>query len=359
MVVLMASGAAVLADAPAGKTNTVGAATAFPCEPGQTSDEIKAVAKPEWSYFVYLPKDYTPTRKWPVMFIMSPGGGGAGALGRYVEGAEMNNWILACSVQSRNNFDRSGDAIMAMVDDVARRLPIDPKRMYSSGFSGGSRQAFGLAKVMKNKGFAGVLACGAGGHPEVMSPKTVVFGLCGSNCFNRWDMACTLKGTKNQQSRLRFFPGNHDWAEAPLIKYGTTWLNACHMNTAQKTSESIVEQNRLIEKIRAEILREKDTDPEKAYDWVLCLSVMSPSQTANANAMQEALLKNPKVAKYAAGLKEMDLFIKKHFATSVMDYLNNNGTPAAKKDAEQLAKKYADTSLATLFTRMGEPSVKP
>lgn len=70
-------------------------------------------------------------------------------------------------------------------------------------------------------------------------------------------------------------------------------------------------------------------------------------------------MKNPKVMLYVNGLKDLDQFVKKHFATNVMDYKNNNGTEAAKRDADRLAAKYKETGLAELFTKMGVPSVKP
>ncbi|MCX6998051.1 MAG: hypothetical protein NTV49_13450 [Kiritimatiellaeota bacterium] len=330
-----------------------------PCAPGATSPEIKTSGG-EWSYFVYLPKAYTPARKWPVLFVMSPSGGNAGMLKRYIEGAEMNNWILAGSRQSKNNFAQSEQAVRAMVTDVCKKLPVDPKRMYSSGFSGGARMAFWLAQELKTKGFAGVLACGAGGNPELMSPKTVMFGLSGSNCFNRWDMACTLKRMRNDLSRLRFFIGKHAWADAVLIKYAMTWLNACYLKVTPPGSTALDgEKKQLVAGIQAEIQQATATNPEKAYDWALCLAAVATAPTAPEQQPLQTLLKNPKVQLYVAGLKDMDLFVKKHFATSVMDYVNNNGTPAAKRDADRLAAKYAATGLAELFAKMGEPAGKP
>jgi dienelactone hydrolase len=328
-------------------------------EPGKTSAEIKVSGGSQWSYFVYVPKSYTPNRKWPVMFIMSPGGGNADMLKRYIDGAEMNNWILVGSVQAKNEFKQFGEAIKAMVADVCKKMPVDLKRMYASGFSGGARMSFWLSEEMRSRSFAGVLACGAGGQPEKMSPKTVVFGLCGSNCFNRWDMACTLKGVKNDMSRLRFFPGNHVWADAVYITYATTWLNACYLKLAPISDTALVaEKKQLIAKIQAEIEKETEANPEKAYDWAVCLGMFSSSPTAAGNQLMQALLKNPKIQLYAAGLKDMDLFVRKFFATDVMDSVNNNGTPSAKKEAERLAKKYAETGLAATFAKMGDPSVK-
>ena len=326
---------------------------------GAKSEEITCANAAKWSYYVYLPKAYSPDRKWPVMFIMSPVGGDSGTLDRYIPGAELSNWILAVSVQSKNGDVDTEAPIIAMVEDVCKRLPADPKRLYSSGMSGGTRMAFWLAEQMKSKGFAGVLACGAGGTPDKMSAKTAVFGLCGSNCFNRWDMACTFKGLKNESSRLRFFVGNHDWADADLIAYAMAWLNACCQKSMPQLNAAAEEKKRFVGLVQEEMRQTTESDPEKAYEWAICLSLVSAAPSAARSPQLTALLKNPKVQLYVGGLKDLDQFVKRHFATDPMDYKKNNGTEAAKRDAARLAAKYKDTKLAELFTRMGEPSVMP
>ncbi|MDZ4199148.1 MAG: hypothetical protein U1E27_07680 [Kiritimatiellia bacterium] len=330
-----------------------------PFQPGSISPEIVVPGKVPWSYHVYLPKEYSPDRKWPVLFILSPTGGNDQTLARYLDGAEMNNWILAVSVQSKNNFPQSQDAVRAMVGDVFRTLPVDPKRMYASGFSGGARMAFWLAEELKSRGFAGVLACGAGGTPAKMSAQTVVFGLCGSNCFNRWEMASTFKDLKNADSRLRFFPGNHDWALAPLLAYGMSWLNGCYLKSSAATPELAAEKQRFIAQTQDRIQVARRADPEMAYDWALCQSLaLTPPSVASSPAIQE-LLNHPKVPFYVQGLKELDQFVMKHFAIRGPDTQNDKKAEAAKKDALALAEKYKDSRLAGLFARLGAPAVAP
>jgi len=336
------------------KPSAVKEVDSLACQPGVVSDEISAAN--EWTYYVYLPKAFVPTRKWPVLFLMAPGGGKAEGLKRYIEGAEFNGWILALSVQSRNGFDKSKEAVLAMVRDVTKRLPVDQSRLYASGFSGGARMAFWLAK--EDKRLAGVLACGAGGEVGGLQSKVVVYGLCGSNCFNRWDMACAFKASKNKSSRLRFFVGDHAWAQADLITHAMTCMNSCYLARPASPTPSLVEEKKALSaKIAEQIEKNAETDHEQAYEWALCLSLLDAS--LQSQTRQQELLKQPKVKLYADGLKEMDRFVVKHFATSPMDYKNNNGTKAAQRDATALAEKYKDTGLAPVFTRMGEPSVMP
>ena len=113
---------------------------------------------------------------------MSPGGGNKGDLERYKPGAERNRWILAISKESKNGFEGSQKAIDSMLKHVTSKLPIDKKRLYTTGFSGGARMAFATARNYRD--IAGVIPCGAGGG--LGTPKQVAYGLCGSNtiCSN-------------------------------------------------------------------------------------------------------------------------------------------------------------------------------
>ena len=84
-------------------------------------------------------------------------------------------------------------------------FPIDRERVYLGGFSGGSRYSFYTAR--KND-VTGIIACGAGASchahgDRVPESKVVTYGLCGTNCFNRYDMAESHAKMKNRDSVLR------------------------------------------------------------------------------------------------------------------------------------------------------------
>jgi hypothetical protein len=334
----------------------------LPWPSGKITAEIKTEKATQWSYRLYLPKSFHMEREWPVLFVMSPGGGSADVLQRYIEGAEFNGWILALSVQSRNGFDGSEEAILAMVEDVTGKMPVDERRMYSSGFSGGARMAFWLAGKLHRKRFAGVLACGAGAIRADLSDSTVVYGLCGSNCFNRWDMACTHEKLRNRDNRLRFFVGGHAWAGADLIQDGMTWLNCCYLRKAASTNRILAaEGDELTQRICARIEADMNTNRERAYEWARVLAgyqcrIDTKRRVAECLAMLQA---DEGVKLYTRGLDDVDRFVQRHFATDVMDYRNNNGTPEAARDGTRYAEQYGQTKLAELFRKMGQPAVSP
>lgn len=329
---------------------------------GKTSAEIKCEKDAQWSYYIFMPPNFNLSRKWPVMFIMSPGGGGVGNINNYMEGAKKNGWILAVSVQSKNGFKQAGDAMIAMVDDVCSRHPVDEKRIYSSGFSGGARMAFSLAEHLKGNPHAGVLACGAGGLGSDMSEETVVYGICGSNCFNRWDMACTMKELKNKSSRLWFFPAGHAWAGSDLLTDGTCWLNGCYLKEVKKTDKLLTaERHRYAMMMLEHIGSMIEKDPERAYRMGAFMEGFGIQSylKEDLKAHMDKLRGMPAIQNYVKAEAEMYELVNKYYATNVMDYKNNNCPPALTKDADTLAEKYKDLKLTETVKKMGAASVMP
>jgi len=128
---------------------------------GQIIDDVQCAADASQHYSLYLPSNFTPTRRWPVILAYDAGGRGRRAVERYKDGAEKYGYIVAGSNNSRNGpWEISLNAAKAMTGDVDKRFPVDPKRIYTAGMSGGARVAMKLA--MDSNIIAGVFASSAG-----------------------------------------------------------------------------------------------------------------------------------------------------------------------------------------------------
>ena len=128
---------------------------------GQIIDEVQCAADASQHYALYLPSNFTPLRKWPVILAYDAGGRGRRGVERYIDAAEKYGYIVAGSNNSRNGpWDVSLQAAQAMTADVEKRFTIDPKRVYTAGMSGGARVAMKLA--MDSGTIAGVFASSAG-----------------------------------------------------------------------------------------------------------------------------------------------------------------------------------------------------
>ena len=213
---------------------------------GQVIESVACKADPQQSYALYLPSGYTPEKKWPMLYAFDPGARGKLPVSLFKEAAEKFGFIVVGSNNSKNGI-QVGGVIQAVLEDTNSRFAIDPKRVYSTGFSGGARIAFALAG--SNPGaVAGVIAC-SGGFPRTASPSPglpfVVFATTGTEDFNFPEMQQLKRKLDDagMQNRLAVFAGAHDWPPADLAMQAITWLEIQAMKKGTRTKdEALIDQ---------------------------------------------------------------------------------------------------------------------
>ena len=128
-----------------------GTASAQDLPRGQIVDDVACADNPAQHYALYLPSNFTLDRTWPVVLLFDAGGRGRRGVERYQAGAERYGYIVAGSNNSRNGPWRpSLDAARAMATDVAARFPVDARRIYTAGMSGGARVAMMVARAAED-----------------------------------------------------------------------------------------------------------------------------------------------------------------------------------------------------------------
>ena len=174
-------------------------------EKGVIIDTVWCLQQPAETYALYLPSYYSKEKKWPVVYIFEPAARGNLPLKHFREGAEKYGYILVASNNAKNGpWDPIFNAADALFLDTFERFEIDTGRVYTSGFSGGSRAALAVAVITKK--VQGVIACGAG-FPTVPSykptsvDKFVYIGLVGNKDMNyseHHDVQQTLNNLKSK-----------------------------------------------------------------------------------------------------------------------------------------------------------------
>jgi len=195
---------------------------------GQVVERIEALNDSSQSYALYLPSNYTPNRKWPVLYAFDPGARGRVPVERFKEAAERYGWIVIGSNNSRNGpWELAVNAWNAMLIDTHQRFAIDDERMYATGFSGGARAAARVA--IGCKCLAGVIAGGAG-FPVDLAPSPemhfVFFGAVGIDDFNYPELKSleeplTKAGITH---RVQTFDGRHEWAPISVATAAVEWM---------------------------------------------------------------------------------------------------------------------------------------
>jgi predicted esterase len=184
---------------------------------------------PQQSYALYLPSNFSMARKWPVIYAFDPGARGQVAAEVIQKAAEKFGYIVAASDNSRNGaMGGSSQAAKAMWEDVQQRFPIDERRRYFAGMSGGARAATAFALACNC--VEGVIANAAGfpvSTPEPGNLKFVFFGAVGDADFNYGEFAqlrTNLEKT-GARHRIRIFEGPYGWAPSEVWIQALDWLD--------------------------------------------------------------------------------------------------------------------------------------
>jgi predicted esterase len=222
--------------------------------PRQIIDRVLCASDTNQSYALYLPSNYTPEKRWPILYAFDPAARGRIPVERFREAAEKYGWIVVGSNNSRNGpFPAAVAAWNAIMKDTHARWTIDDARIYLTGFSGGARVAVGIAALCQEC-VAGVIGCGAGfpaGVVPSVTQRFVFFGAVGVDDFNFGE----VKGLNEAMSkvgmthRIHVFTGRHEWTPDTVATEALEWLELQAMKANKRPRDSaLIEslwQNRL------------------------------------------------------------------------------------------------------------------
>src|SRR5947207_8022137 len=196
-----------------------GTASAQELPRGEIVDDVRCQQDASQHYALYLPSYFNPSRQWPVILAFDGSGRGRQGVERYRAAAEKYGYVLAGSNNSRNGpWNVAIDAAAAMTADIKRRFPIDAKRMYMAGMSGGARVAIMLAQ--NSSEIAGVFASSAGYSTAFhKSERFPLFGSAGTEDFNYREMRAVDR-LMTSPHRVEIFEGGHTWLPVDMATSG-------------------------------------------------------------------------------------------------------------------------------------------
>ena len=196
-------------------------------KPGEIHASVTVQEDPGYSYALYLPSNYTPQKRWPILLAFDPFGRGVSPVKLFQKGAEEYGFIVVGSNNSRNFSDPS-KAIRLTWDDVIHKFSIDPRGFYTTGLSGGARVASSIAIACKTC-VAGVIACAAGlpQNTKTLPETTEWFLATGTIDFNYPEMLQLHENLDKHHlvNRLDVFEGPHGWMPPDMAEEALAWLH--------------------------------------------------------------------------------------------------------------------------------------
>ncbi|MEI6817073.1 MAG: hypothetical protein WCL14_10720 [Bacteroidota bacterium] len=185
------------------------------------------------SYVLYLPSTYKAGTEYPAIYIFDPHAAGFLPINKYKDLAEKYGYVLIGCNNSKNgmSWDAAHAAIKTMFDDSQSKLSIDKNRIYTAGFSGGSRVASSIA--IYDGGIRGVIGCSAG-FPQMnkdLKNKFDFIGIAGNEDFNMTEMKKLDKALESSGLRhqLIIFNGKHEWCSKDIFNEAFQWIQVNEM----------------------------------------------------------------------------------------------------------------------------------
>ena len=140
--------------------------------------------------------------------------------------AERLGWIMVGLTESRNGpaepNTRCRDAVLF---DLRRRFNIEGRRLYFSGFSGGSRSA-AQAALSYPDSCAGLLCIGAGCVGRRPALNIPVYFLTGETDMNRGEVSRSYSEERRagRRTQMAVHPGGHSWGRSEDHIEALRWL---------------------------------------------------------------------------------------------------------------------------------------
>ncbi len=207
---------------------------------GTLVEKVTCAGAPGQAYALYLPSNYTPDRRWPILYAFDARANGRRVAELFQPAAEAHGWILVSSWNTASDgpAEPNFTAMHALWADTHARFAIDDARVYAAGYSGTVRFACMLALTAPGT-IAGIIGAGAGfpfGTPPKKDNPFAFFGTVGDRDFNYYEMndLDAAMGALGLPHRIEHFSGPHDWPPADLAMKAVAWMELQAMKAGRR-----------------------------------------------------------------------------------------------------------------------------
>jgi pimeloyl-ACP methyl ester carboxylesterase len=294
------------------------------------------------SYALYLPSNYTPEKRWPIVYGFDPGARGRQPVELFQEAAEKYGYILVGSNNSRNGPNLNLAAILQTIwEDTHTRFSIDERRVYAAGMSGGARVALGFAHLSQGQ-VAGVIACSAG-FPTNIAPSAslpfIIYGTAGTDDFNEpelFQLDLTLESL-GIPHRIEMFEGGHGWPPHVFGMRAIEWLEVQAMRRGRRArDEAFIEEQfkRALTEARGS---EEAKDFYKAYTDYRALAGFKGLKETSEFEKRAAQMKDSKETKAAFARERETAFRQQRREAEIRLYQGDSpaAAPGSRVEAEE------------------------
>jgi len=206
-------------------------------KPGEVVPSLACSSDATQSFALYLPKDYSTSKKFPVIIFFDPHGSGAYPVGLFKSLADKFGFILMGSNDSKNGvqFDQSNVIAANLINEASSRFSVDAKRISFAGFSGGSKVAQMGASVHPE--LLSLIYCGASLPIEKLQQLPPALGFAGVRDMNYTEVIASgaALDAKKATHCIIEWKGKHEWPDSLSFEDAFYWcsFNAMRIKTVE------------------------------------------------------------------------------------------------------------------------------
>lgn len=182
------------------------------------------------AYHVYYPQGFGGSKKYPVLIMFSPGGGGNSILRNVRQGCDALGWIaVGCDTfKNGGNEKEFTKRFTDLLPHIESSLPHDPEALYLGGMSGGALRAYDFSGQFERP-WKGILAYGGWlGSKGVETSKkmrvAIVNGDKDKNANHYVERDTALLKKKRCKVKEFPFPGGHVIAPPDVTEKALHWI---------------------------------------------------------------------------------------------------------------------------------------
>ncbi|MDD5569820.1 MAG: hypothetical protein PHD97_01540 [Bacteroidales bacterium] len=277
------------------------------------------------TYSLFVPPNIDRSLPAPVLFLFDPQGKGDLPVSKYKDLAVKFGYILVGSNNSKNgmSFEEINEDANKMFEDVFTKVVFDRKKIFTAGFSGGSRSAISVA--INRNDVSGVIGCSAG-FPVGNFPSDKKFsfiGFAGNTDFNYLEMVAFDKVLEKNNiiHQLVVFDGKHEWPTKECMEDGFIWLEFNSMkNNLTPRNDTLI--NNFIKSNESKIaeLKSKNSTYEIYTAYKKMISFLGG--LTDVNNYKSELAKVEATPELKKILAKNEMLLKEEF-TKCQQYSNN------------------------------------
>ena len=294
------------------------------------------------TYFVYLPKTLAEGSAAPVLFWTGAGKSSAKSLRGFLSAAELTGMVVACSVESKNQdnaFVINNGHTERCLEHMEETLPIDPKRVFFTGSSGGGATAFYNADHIDCAGALPYIGYMPNG--KVPGNGDFFYVASGAWDYNRYLSAYAAEELGDKATH-RLYPGGHRANTGDIGDEGLCWLYTRELYANGK--DRAEERARFEHRFHQHLTEELSEKPHLAYFWtdhLLNLCEVEGQFGEVLKLLAEELA--PDQQPYLDGRKALEAFSEEYYAPLGAGGGSKGGhtTPEIEAAAAALAEEFA------------------